>query len=68
MRRPTQNCGMDKPSSEKTLPALSQKRPTRTAARMPLGMPMTREKNIAAAASSSEWGRRERYSSSTGVR
>src|SRR5262245_4925891 len=58
--RPTQNEGSDRPSREKSLPALSQKPPTRTAARMPLGMPMRREKTIAAKANNSEFGRRER--------
>src|SRR5262245_17800373 len=58
--RPTQNEGSDRPSREKILPAQSHKPPTRTAARMPLGMPMMREKAIAARANSSELGRRER--------
>jgi len=58
--RPTQNDGSERPSSENTLPARSQKRPTRTAARMPLGMPIRSEKAIAANASSSEFGKRER--------
>ena len=47
--RPTQNDGSDRPSSAKTFPALSQNRPTLTAARIPLGMPMTSENTIAAA-------------------
>ena len=57
--RPTQNEGSDRPSSENTLPARSQKRPTRTAARMPLGMPISSENAMAASASSSEFGRRD---------
>jgi hypothetical protein len=56
--RPTQNCGSDRPSRAKILPALSQKRSTRTAARMPLGMPISSDRPIATAASSSELGRR----------
>src|SRR5262249_18362010 len=58
--RPTQNEGSESPSNANTLPALSQKRPTRTAARMPLGMPIRREKAMAAVARSSELGRRDR--------
>src|SRR5215475_3432997 len=58
--RPTQNEGSERPSSENTLPALSQKPPTRTAARMPLGMPINSEKTMAAKASSSELGKRDR--------
>ena len=56
---PTQNEGSDRPSSAKTLPALSQKRPTRTEARMPLGMPINSEKAIAAVASITELGSRD---------
>src|SRR5439155_9942595 len=58
--KPTQNEGSERPRSENTLPARSQKRPIRTAARMPLGMPIRREKPMAASARSSEFGRRER--------
>ena len=65
---PTQNEGIDRPSSEKILPAPSHQPFTRTAARIPLGMPINSENAIAATASSSEFGSRERYSSSTGVR
>ena len=65
---PTQKEGSDKPSSAKTLPALSQNRPTRTDARMPLGMPISSEKAIAALASITELGSRDQYSSMTGVR
>ena len=40
------------------MPALSQKRPTCTAARMPLGMPTSSENAMATTASSSEYGSR----------
>src|SRR4029077_19041029 len=63
--RPTQNDGSDSPNSAKTLPALSQKRPTRTAARMPLGIPSNSENAIAAVASITEYGSRDQYSSNT---
>ena len=65
---PTQNCGIDSPRRAKTLPARSQTPLTRTAARMPLGIPMRSENVIAAKPSSSELGSRDQYSSSTGVR
>ena len=55
---PTQKDGNDRPSSAKILPALSQNPSTRTAARMPLGMPISRDKVIATAARSSELGKR----------
>ena len=58
--RMIQNDGKDRPSSANSLPALSQKRPTRTAARMPLGMPISSENAIATAARSSELGSRAR--------
>src|SRR5882672_2062848 len=58
--RPTQNDGMDRPSSEKILPAPSHQLLTRTAAMIPLGMPMRSENAMAAAASKSELGSRER--------
>src|SRR5262249_26378927 len=57
---PNQKQGSDSPSNENTLPARSQKRPTRTAARMPLGTPISRENAMAASASSSELGRRDK--------
>src|SRR5262249_18373915 len=65
---PTQNDGSDRPSREKTFPRLSHQPLTRTAAMMPVGMPMISEKPMATTASRSELGRRDRYSSSTGVR
>src|SRR5262249_61662633 len=58
--RPTQNDGIDSPSSAKTLPAPPHQPFTRTAARMPLGMPITSENTMATKASSSELGSRSR--------
>ena len=68
MTRPIQNEGSESPSSAKTFPTLSHHWFTRTAATMPVGMPIRREKAMAAKASIREFGSRERYSSSTGVR
>ena len=51
---------MDSPSRAKTLPALSHQPLTRTAAMMPVGMPMSSENAMAASASISEFGSRER--------
>ena len=68
MTSPTQNEGSDSPSRAKIFPALSHHWFTRTAARMPLGMPTRSENAMAATASRRECGSRERYSSSTGVR
>ena len=56
---PTQNCGIDRPSSAKIFPVWSEKRPTFTAAMMPQGMPMISEKIMAVAASIRELGRRD---------
>ncbi len=50
------------------MPALSHHWLTRTAAMIPVGMPIRSEKAMAALASMSELGSRERYSSRTGVR
>ena len=52
--RPTQKDGRERPRRAKSLPTLSHHRFTRTAARMPLGMPTRREKTMAAAARRSE--------------
>ena len=68
MSSPTQNDGIDSPSSAKIFPTLSHHRLTRTAAMIPVGMPTTSENTIAAPARRSECGRRLRYSSNTGVR
>ena len=43
IRSPRQNWGIDRPRRAKILPAPSQKPFTRTAARIPLGMPMRSE-------------------------
>ncbi len=59
-RRPTQNDGSDSPRRANTLPALSHHWLTRTAAMIPVGMPIRSEKAIAAPASRSELGKRER--------
>ena len=54
MTSPTQNEGRDSPRREKIFPALSHNWFTRTAARMPLGMPTRSEKAMAAVASMRE--------------
>jgi hypothetical protein len=56
--RPSQNPGIDNPSRATTLPKLSQPVLTRTPEISPAGMPIRNESRVAAAASSSEFGRR----------
>ena len=60
MTRPTQNEGIESPSSAKIFPMLSCHLLTRTAATMPVGMPMINENTIAAAASINDAGSRDR--------
>ena len=64
---PSQKPGIDKPSSAMVLPTWSHALLTRTAEMMPAGMPMTNEISVAASASSSELGRRWKYSVLTGI-
>ncbi len=64
---PTKKEGNDRPSSPNTLPRPSQTLPTRTAAMIPLGIPMISENVIATPASSNEFGKRDQYRSMTGV-
>ena len=64
---PSQNPGTDRPSSAMVLPMWSHALLTRTAETMPAGMPITNEISVAASASSSEFGRRWKYSVLTGI-
>ena len=60
MTSPTQNEGIESPSSAKIFPMLSYHWLTRTAAMIPVGMPTISENTIAAAASINDAGSRDR--------
>jgi hypothetical protein len=66
--KPTQKLAIDCPRRAKILPKLSSHVLTRTAEKMPIGIPMISEMAIDTAASRSDAGKRWRYRSKAGIR
>src|SRR6516162_10701267 len=65
--KPSQKPGMDRPSRATIFPKLSHALFTRTADKIPAGMPMKNEMSVAASANCRELGKRWKYRVLTGI-